>query len=250
MSNAVSLPAKDSAMISVALSGVTAMPLGKAIPSATRRTEPSGVTSAMNRGHSTMSQIGYMVMGVSIGAYVGGLFHLMTHAFFKALLFMAAGSIIAAMANNQNIDRMSGFRRAMPFTSVLLIVGALALAAFPFTSGFFSKDEILAYAGERGGMYTIFQIGGYIGAFMTAIYAFRIGFRVVAGPPCEEAKELEQGHLVHAEPVNPATGERRTPTSASPVPSTTSPSATCRCGSRWGCSGSARSSPASSRSPA
>ena len=157
--------------------------------------------------YSTMSQIGYMIMGVSIGAYVGGLFHLMTHAFFKALLFMAAGSIIAAMANNQNIDRMSGFRRAMPFTSKLLIIGALALAAFPFTSGFFSKDEILAFAGERGGMYTIFQIGGYIGAFMTAIYAFRIGFRVVAGKPCEEAKELEQGHLVHAEPVNPATGE-------------------------------------------
>jgi NADH-quinone oxidoreductase subunit L len=157
--------------------------------------------------YSTMSQIGYMVMGVSIGAYVGGLFHLMTHAFFKALLFMAAGSIIAAMANNQNIDRMSGFRRAMPFTSALLLIGALALAAFPGTSGFFSKDEILAFAGERGGMYTIFQIGGYVGAFMTAIYAFRIGFRVVAGAPCEEAKELEQGHLVHAEPVNPATGE-------------------------------------------
>ena len=157
--------------------------------------------------YSTMSQIGYMIMGVSIGAYVGGLFLLIAHAFFKALLFMAAGSVIAAMANNQNIDRMSGFRRAMPFTSALLLVGCLALAAFPLTSGFFSKDEILAFAADRGGMYWIFAIGGYIGAVLTAFYAFRIGFRVVTGPPCEEAKELEQGHLHHAEPVNPATGE-------------------------------------------
>ena len=76
--------------------------------------------------YSTISQIGYMVMGVSIGAYGAGLFHLMTHAFFKALLFMAAGSVIAAMAGTQDIDRMGGLRRALPFTSVLMIVGALA----------------------------------------------------------------------------------------------------------------------------
>jgi NADH-quinone oxidoreductase subunit L len=157
--------------------------------------------------YSTMSQIGYMVMGVSIGAYAGGLFLLMAHAFFKALLFMAAGSVISAMANNQNIDRMSGFRRALPFTSALLLVGCLALAAFPVTSGFFAKDEILGYAADRGGMYWIFAIGGYAGALLTAFYSFRIGFRVVAGPACEEAKELEGGHLHHAEPTNPQTGE-------------------------------------------
>src|SRR5436309_161930 len=80
--------------------------------------------------YSTISQIGYMVVGVSIGAYSAGLFHLMTHAFFKALLFMAAGSVISAMAGTQDIDRMGGLRRALPFTSTLLIVGALALAAF------------------------------------------------------------------------------------------------------------------------
>jgi NADH-quinone oxidoreductase subunit L len=158
--------------------------------------------------YSTMSQIGYMVVGVGIGAYSAGLFHLMTHAFFKALLFMAAGSVIAAMANRQNIDLMSGFRRALPFTSALLIVGALALAAFPLTSGFFSKDEILVFAADRGGFYWIFVIGGYLGALLTAFYSFRIGFRVVWGEPCNEARELEQGHLVHAEPENPATGER------------------------------------------
>jgi NADH-quinone oxidoreductase subunit L len=157
--------------------------------------------------YSTMSQIGYMIMGVAIGAYAGGLFMLLAHAFFKALLFMAAGSVISAMANNQEIDRMSGFRRALPFTSGLLIVGCLALAAFPGTSGFFSKDEILGFAANRGGMYWIFAIGGYIGALMTAFYSFRIGFRVVAGPPCEEAKELEQGHIHHAPPTNPHTGE-------------------------------------------
>ncbi len=157
--------------------------------------------------YSTMSQIGYMVMGVAIGAYAGGMFMLMAHAFFKALLFMAAGSVISAMANNQNIDDMSGFRRALPFTSALLLIGCLALAAFPGTSGFFSKDEILGFAANRGGMYWIFAIGGYIGALMTAFYSFRIGFRVVAGKPCREAEELEQGHIHHAAPTNPHTGE-------------------------------------------
>jgi NADH-quinone oxidoreductase subunit L len=158
--------------------------------------------------YSTMSQIGYMVVGVSIGAYSAGLFHLMTHAFFKALLFMAAGSVIGAMANRQNIDLMGGFRRAMPFTSVMLLIGALALAAFPLTSGWFSKDEILDFAAYRGGFYWLFAIGGYVGALLTAFYAFRIGFRVVFREPCPEARELEQGHIHHAEPENPMTGER------------------------------------------
>ncbi len=157
--------------------------------------------------YSTMSQIGYMVVGVSIGAYSAGLFHLMTHAFFKALLFMAAGSVIAAMANRQNIDLMGGFRRAMPFTSAMLLIGALALAAFPVTSGWFSKDEVLDFAAYRGGFYWIFAIGGYIGALLTAFYAFRIGFRVVFREPVPEARELEQGHIHHAEPANPLTGE-------------------------------------------
>jgi NADH-quinone oxidoreductase subunit L len=158
--------------------------------------------------YSTISQIGYMVVGVSIGAYAAGLFHLMTHAFFKALLFMAAGSVISAMAGTQDIDRMGGLRRALPFTSTLMIVGALALAAFPGTSGFFSKDEILVFAAQRGGFYWIFAIGGYLAAMLTAVYAFRIVFRVFWGEPVAEARELEQGHLAHAEPENPMTGEK------------------------------------------
>jgi NADH-quinone oxidoreductase subunit L len=158
--------------------------------------------------YSTMSQIGYMVVGVSIGAFSAGMFHLMTHAFFKALLFMAAGSIIAAMANRQDIDQMSGFGKAMRFTSAMLLIGGLALAAFPGTSGFFSKDEILAYAEARGGMYLIFTVLGYAGALLTAVYTFRLVFRILPGTPCKEAQELiETGHVVHAEPENPATGE-------------------------------------------
>ena len=158
--------------------------------------------------YSTMSQIGYMVMGVSIGAYAQGLFHLMTHAFFKALLFMAAGSIISAMANRQDIDRMSGFWKAMRFTSVLFLIGSLALAAFPLTSGFFSKDSILAFAEARGGMYEWMAIGGYVGAFLTAIYTFRLVFRVLPGDPCPEAAHLiESGELYHGPPINPATEE-------------------------------------------
>jgi NADH-quinone oxidoreductase subunit L len=158
--------------------------------------------------YSTMSQIGYMIMGVSIGAYSAGMFHLMTHAFFKALLFMAAGSLIAAMANEQNIDKMSGFGRAMRFTSIAFVCGALALAAFPGTSGFFSKDEILAFAEARGGMYLIFTVLGYFGALLTAIYSFRLVFRVLPGRPCPEAQELiDTGHVHHAEPRNPASEE-------------------------------------------
>jgi NADH-quinone oxidoreductase subunit L len=157
--------------------------------------------------YSTISQIGYMVMAVSIAAYGAGLFHLMTHAFFKALMFMAAGSVIAAMAGTQDIDRMSGLRRAMPFTYVAFLIAALALGAFPGMSGYFSKDEILAFAAERGGGYWIFWAAGTLGALATAFYAFRMIFRVFLGEPNEEARELEQGHLHHGEPVNPITGE-------------------------------------------
>jgi NADH-quinone oxidoreductase subunit L len=159
--------------------------------------------------YSTMSQIGYMIMAVSAGAYAAGLFHLMTHAFFKALLFMAAGSVIGAMAGGQSLDRMSGFRKAMPFTFGCFVVGGLALAGVPPFSGFFSKDEILATIGARGGWYDALYVLGYVGAFLTAVYTWRMIFRAFWGEPCAEARELEQGHLAHADaPTNPATGEQ------------------------------------------
>jgi NADH-quinone oxidoreductase subunit L len=158
--------------------------------------------------YSTMSQIGYMIMGVSAGAYAAGLFHLYTHAFFKALLFMAAGSLIAAMAGIQSLDRMGGFRRAMPFTFVCFLAGGLALAGVPPFSGFFSKDEILLLVGDRGGWHWALYAVGYVGAFITAVYTFRMIFRAFFGEPVEEARELERGHLAHGEPQNPMTGEK------------------------------------------
>jgi len=148
--------------------------------------------------YSTMSQIGYMIMGVSVGAYAAGMFHLMTHAFFKALLFMGAGSIIGAMAGEQSLERMKGFRRAMPFTFACFMIGGLALSGIPPFSGFFSKDEILLVTGERGGWHWALYSLGYIGAFMTAIYTFRMIFRAFYGDRVPEARELEGGHLHHA----------------------------------------------------
>ncbi|MGA9856693.1 MAG: NADH-quinone oxidoreductase subunit L [Solirubrobacteraceae bacterium] len=158
--------------------------------------------------YSTMSQIGYMVMGVSIGAYSAGLFHLMTHAFFKALLFMGAGSIISAMGGEQSLDRMGGFRKALPFTFACFVIGGLALSGLPPFSGWLSKDDIIAYLNNRGGGFEILGILGYVGALLTGIYTFRMIFRAFFGAPCEEAQELEHGHLVHHEtPTNPQTGE-------------------------------------------
>jgi NADH-quinone oxidoreductase subunit L len=158
--------------------------------------------------YSTMSQIGYMVMAVSAGAYVAGLFHLMTHAFFKALLFMAAGSVISAMGGEQNLDKMGGFKKAMPFTYACFIIGGLALAGVPPFSGFFSKDDILLVMGEEGGWHWVLYAVGYVGAFLTAIYTWRMIFRAFWGEPVEQARELEHGHLYHApQPFNPANGE-------------------------------------------
>jgi NADH-quinone oxidoreductase subunit L len=158
--------------------------------------------------YSTMSQIGYMVMGVSCFAYSAGLFHLMTHAFFKALLFMAAGSVIAAMAGEQNLDRMGGFGKVMPFTFGCMIIGGLSLSGVPPFAGFFSKDEILSLVAARGGWHVVLAALGYVGAFMTAIYTWRMIFRAFTGRQVEQAESLAHGHLYHAhEPTNPATGE-------------------------------------------
>jgi NADH-quinone oxidoreductase subunit L len=158
--------------------------------------------------YSTMSQIGYMIMGVSAAAYVGGLFHLMTHAFFKALLFMAAGSVIGAMGGAQSIEKMRGLRKAMPFTFACFVIGGLALTAVPPFSGYFSKDDLLFEMGERGGWYLVPYAFGYVGAFLTGLYTWRLIFRVFWGDPVPEAKELEEGHLYHPhEATNPANGE-------------------------------------------
>ena len=157
--------------------------------------------------YSTMSQIGYMVMGVSAAAYGAGIFHLATHAFFKALLFMGAGSVIAAMGGEQNMDQMGGFRKSMPFTYATFLIGALALAAFPLMSGFFSKDEILAYTINRGGGYVVLGVFGYLAALLTAFYSFRMVFRVFFGEPVAEARGARGRPPAPRRPLQP--GHRR-----------------------------------------
>ena len=134
--------------------------------------------------YSTMSQIGYMIMGVSVGAYSAGLFHLMTHAFFKALLFMGAGSIIGAMAGDQSLDRMGGFRKALPFTFACFVIGGLALSGMPPFSGWLlqGRDPRVPRPTAAAG-FGILGIVGYVGALLTAIYTFRMIFRAFFGEP-------------------------------------------------------------------
>jgi NADH-quinone oxidoreductase subunit L len=131
--------------------------------------------------YSTMSQIGYMFVAVGLGAYGAGLFHLMTHAFFKALLFMAAGIVIHALSDEQDIRRMGGLARKLPFTYRAFLVGALALAAVPPFAGFFSKDAILGSAANAGTLgWALWGVAAF-GAFLTALYTFRLLFIVFWG---------------------------------------------------------------------
>jgi len=139
--------------------------------------------------YSTMSQIGYMFAAVGLSAYGPGLFHLMTHAFFKALLFMAAGIVIHALSDEQDIRKMGGIGRALPFTYRVFVVGALALAAIPPFAGFFSKDSILATLAAGGTLGWILWTAGAIGAFLTALYTFRLLFIVFWGEMTPFARE-------------------------------------------------------------
>lgn len=123
--------------------------------------------------YSTVSQLGYMFVGVGVGAYASGIFHLVTHAFFKGLMFLTAGSVMHAMANELDIRKMGGLREKLPITHATFLVGALAIAGAPFLSGFWSKDEILHSAwGSSPFIYLI----GLITAFLTAFYMFRLIF--------------------------------------------------------------------------
>ena len=135
--------------------------------------------------YSTMSQIGYMFLGAGLGAYGNGMFHLMTHAFFKALLFLAAGLVIHHLAGEQDIRKMGGLRGAMPKTYVAFLIGSLALVGIPPLSGFFSKDAILASALASGGYGQVLFVAGLVGAFLTGLYTFRLFFLVFLGQPSE-----------------------------------------------------------------
>jgi NADH-quinone oxidoreductase subunit L len=144
--------------------------------------------------YSTMSQIGYMFVGAGLGAYPNAMFHLMTHAFFKALLFMAAGLAIHAVVGEQDIRKLAGIGKLMPFTKVVFLIGSLALVGiFPF-AGFFSKDSILAAALDRGWFGDVIFAAGILGAFLTGIYAFRLFFIVFTGEPSAFAREHFHAH--------------------------------------------------------
>ena len=144
--------------------------------------------------YSTMSQIGYMFLAVGIGAYATGMFHLLTHAFFKALLFLAAGILIHALAGEQDLRQMGGLRRLMPFTYVAFLVGSLALVGVPPFSGFFSKDPILANALDAGDLgYVLFALAA-AGAFLTGLYTFRMIFLAFGGEPSEELEARYHPH--------------------------------------------------------
>jgi NADH-quinone oxidoreductase subunit L len=136
--------------------------------------------------YSTMSQIGYMFVGAGIGAYPFAMFHLVTHAFFKALLFLAAGLVIHHLDGEQDIRKMGGLARSMPYTRWTFLIGSLSLAGIPIFAGFWSKDAIisstLAYGGALG---WILYVGALLGTLLTGLYTFRLYFRVFHGEPSE-----------------------------------------------------------------
>jgi len=144
--------------------------------------------------YSTMSQIGYMFVGAGIGAYPAAMFHLMTHAFFKALLFLAAGIVIHAVAGEQDTRKLAGVGKLMPFTRAVFVAGSLALVGiFPF-AGFFSKDPILAACLDHGWYGDVLYVAGLAGALLTGIYTFRLFFIVFFGEPSAFAREHFHRH--------------------------------------------------------
>ncbi|MCJ7472183.1 MAG: NADH-quinone oxidoreductase subunit L, partial [Actinobacteria bacterium] len=148
--------------------------------------------------YSTISQLGYMILALGIGAYVAGMFHLMTHAFFKALLFLGSGSVIHA-AGTQDIREMGGLGKKMKITTWTFVVGSLSLSGFPLLAGFWSKDEILGYAFSNG-RYVIFAVGAFT-AFLTAFYMFRLIFVVFYGKPSKAAEHAHESPKVMTIPL-------------------------------------------------
>ncbi|HDX9587191.1 TPA: NADH-quinone oxidoreductase subunit L [Bacillus pseudomycoides] len=148
--------------------------------------------------YSTVSQLGYMMLALGSAGYVAGVFHLTTHAFFKALLFLAAGSVIHAV-HTQNIEEMGGLFKKMKVTGSLFLIGTFAISGVPLFSGFFSKDEILAATWERGN-YGLFVLA-VIAAFFTAFYMFRLYFLVFTGEARGEQKHVHESPKVMTVPM-------------------------------------------------
>ena len=157
------------AMTVVALVGALTMMLGATI--ALTQTDIKRVVA-----YSTMSQLGYMVMACGLGAYSAGMYHLLTHGAFKALLFLGCGSVIIALHHEQDMRRMGGLKDKLPVTYWTFLVGSLALAGFPLTAGFFSKDDLLVSSWSAGPLGQVLTLCGLVTAGLTAFYSFRLVF--------------------------------------------------------------------------
>lgn len=152
--------------------------------------------------YSTVSQLGYMIFAVGIGAYVAGIFHLVTHAFFKALLFLGAGSVIHALGDEQDMRKMGNLRAALPTTHWTMLVGTLAIAGIFPLAGFWSKDEILAGAMKTGGINVLWWVVGAVTAFLTAFYMFRLYYMTFRG---ESRVDPEVAAHLHESPPSMCT---------------------------------------------
>ena len=145
--------------------------------------------------YSTCSQLGYMFFATGVGAYNVAMFHLFTHAFFKALLFLGSGSVIHAFKDEQNINKMGGVWKKLPFTYTLMIIGTLALTGFPFLSGFYSKDAIIEFAYLRGNTAGYYAAGvGIFTALLTSIYSWRLMFKTFHGEFNNKDIKIEETH--------------------------------------------------------
>jgi NADH-quinone oxidoreductase subunit L len=147
--------------------------------------------------YSTVSQLGYMFLACGVGAFAAGIFHLATHAFFKALLFLGSGSVIHAMSGEQDMRKMGGLRRALPWTHLTMLVGCIAIAGIPPLAGFFSKDEILWSAFRIGGYGRWVWATGAVAAALTAFYMFRLYWMTFGGG---FRGTEEQAHHLHESP--------------------------------------------------
>lgn len=154
--------------------------------------------------YSTVSQLGYMFFALGVGAFGAGIFHLMTHAFFKALLFLGAGAVMHAMNDLIDMRRLGGLRRVMPITFATFLIGGLALSGFPLFSGFFSKDEILASGFESGN--TVLWVVGVLTALLTALYTFRAVILTFGGKARWKEGEVVSQQDVHGQDEHAAHG--------------------------------------------
>ncbi|MEH6305018.1 NADH-quinone oxidoreductase subunit L [Olivibacter sp. CPCC 100613] len=151
--------------------------------------------------YSTVSQLGYMFLGLGVGAFTGAFFHVITHAFFKALLFLGAGSVIHAMSNEQDMRSMGGLKKKLPITFLTMLIGTIAIAGIPPLAGFFSKDEILA---QTFAHHKILWLGGFIGALFTAFYMFRMLFLTFYGKfrgTFDQERHLHESPMVMTLPL-------------------------------------------------